>query len=208
MRILLLGGNGQVGFELQRSLAPLGDVVATTRSGRLPDGRPCEVADLSDPGSLPGLVARIAPDLVVNAGAYTAVDRAEDEPERRADRGDHADLDEVLHEDLLAARAERPAHARERRVVQELREQESHGIQEADREEGEGEADQDAVVVAHRLVVDQPLVGAGQPVVQRPLVAPGLLLLHRVVVEEGLEAVARRGVDRRQFRGRRRIHRR
>lgn len=81
MKILLLGGNGQVGFELQRSLAPLGEVVATTRSGQLPDGRPCEVADLSDPGSLPDLVARFAPDLVVNAGAYTAVDRAEDEPE-------------------------------------------------------------------------------------------------------------------------------
>lgn len=81
MKILLLGGNGQVGFELLRSLAPLGEVVATTRSGRLPDDRPCEVADLSDPGSLPALVARVAPDLVVNAGAYTAVDRAEDEPE-------------------------------------------------------------------------------------------------------------------------------
>lgn len=81
MRILLLGGNGQVGFELQRSLAPLGEVVATTRSGQLPDGRPCEVADLSDPASLPALVAEVAPDLVVNAGAYTAVDRAEDEPE-------------------------------------------------------------------------------------------------------------------------------
>lgn len=81
MRILLLGGNGQVGFELLRSLAPLGEVVATTRSGQLPDGRACETADLSDPASLPGLVARFAPDLVVNAGAYTAVDRAEDEPE-------------------------------------------------------------------------------------------------------------------------------
>jgi dTDP-4-dehydrorhamnose reductase len=81
MRLLLLGGNGQVGFELLRSLAPLGEVVATTRSGQLPDGRACEAADLSDPDSLPALVARIAPDLVVNAGAYTAVDRAEDEPD-------------------------------------------------------------------------------------------------------------------------------
>lgn len=80
MRILLVGGNGQVGFELLRSLAPLGEVVATTRSGQLPDGRGCEVADLAEPGTLPPLVARIAPDLVVNAGAYTAVDRAEDEP--------------------------------------------------------------------------------------------------------------------------------
>lgn len=81
MRLLLLGGNGQVGFELLRSLAPLGEVVATTRSGQLPDGRACKTADLADPASLPALVARIAPDLVVNAGAYTAVDRAEDEPE-------------------------------------------------------------------------------------------------------------------------------
>jgi dTDP-4-dehydrorhamnose reductase len=81
VKILLFGGNGQVGFELLRSLAPLGEVVATTRSGTLPDGRACEVADLSDPARLPALVAKIAPDLVVNAGAYTAVDRAEDEPE-------------------------------------------------------------------------------------------------------------------------------
>jgi dTDP-4-dehydrorhamnose reductase len=81
MRILLVGGNGQVGFELLRSLAPLGDVVATTRSGQLPDGRACETADLAAPDTLPALVARVAPDLVVNAGAYTAVDRAEDEPE-------------------------------------------------------------------------------------------------------------------------------
>ena len=81
MKILLLGGNGQVGYELLRSLSPLGEVIATTRSGQLPDGRNCEVADLSDPDTLPALVARIAPDLVVNAGAYTAVDRAEDEPE-------------------------------------------------------------------------------------------------------------------------------
>jgi dTDP-4-dehydrorhamnose reductase len=81
MRILLLGANGQVGHELRRSLAPLGEVVATTRSGELPDGGACEAADLAAPASLPPLVARIAPDLVVNAGAYTAVDQAEKEPE-------------------------------------------------------------------------------------------------------------------------------
>lgn len=80
MRILLLGGNGQVGHELRRSLAPLADVVATTRGGTLPDGSPCETADFSEPASLPSLVERIAPDLVVNAGAYTAVDRAEEQP--------------------------------------------------------------------------------------------------------------------------------
>lgn len=81
MKILLIGGNGQVGFELLHGLAPLGEVVATTRSGQLPDGRACLPADLSEPDSLTALVARVAPDMVVNAGAYTAVDRAEDEPE-------------------------------------------------------------------------------------------------------------------------------
>ncbi|KFN41741.1 hypothetical protein N790_12300 [Arenimonas malthae CC-JY-1] len=80
MKILLLGANGQVGHELRSALAPLGEVVATTRSGQLPDGTACETADLSEPGTLPALVSRLAPGLVVNAGAYTAVDRAEDEP--------------------------------------------------------------------------------------------------------------------------------
>jgi dTDP-4-dehydrorhamnose reductase len=77
MKILLIGANGQVGDELLRALAPLGEVVATTRSGRLDDGRACLTADLSDPASLPALVAGVGPDLVVNAGAYTAVDQAE-----------------------------------------------------------------------------------------------------------------------------------
>lgn len=77
MRILLFGANGQVGQELRRSLAPLGEVVATTRSGMLEDGTPCETADFDAPQSLPTLIERIAPDVVVNAAAYTAVDRAE-----------------------------------------------------------------------------------------------------------------------------------
>jgi dTDP-4-dehydrorhamnose reductase len=81
MKILLLGANGQVGHELRRSLAPMGTVVATTRSGELPDGVRCEVADFDDPNSLAELVNRSAPDLVVNAAAYTAVDRAEDDRE-------------------------------------------------------------------------------------------------------------------------------
>lgn len=79
MRILLLGANGQVGTELRRSLASLGDVVPGTRDGRLADGAPCEVADLDDPAALAALVDRIAPGVVVNAAAHTAVDRAEDE---------------------------------------------------------------------------------------------------------------------------------
>lgn len=79
MRLLLLGANGQVGHALRDALAPLGDVVCTTRSGLLPDGVACERADFDQPASLPALVERVAPDIVVNAAAYTAVDRAESE---------------------------------------------------------------------------------------------------------------------------------
>ena len=77
MRILLFGANGQVGHELRRSLALQGEVIATTRSGRLDDGSACETADFDRPDALHGLVERIAPGLVVNAAAYTAVDKAE-----------------------------------------------------------------------------------------------------------------------------------
>lgn len=78
-RILLLGANGQVGHELRRSLADLGDLILTTRSGLLEGGMACEVTDFDEPGSLNALVDRISPDIVVNAAAYTAVDRAEDD---------------------------------------------------------------------------------------------------------------------------------
>jgi len=77
--ILLLGANGQLGRELQRALAPLGTIVATTRSGVLPDGSACEVADFDQPGSLTALLDRLRPSVVVNAAAYTAVDRAEED---------------------------------------------------------------------------------------------------------------------------------
>ncbi|SEM44781.1 dTDP-4-dehydrorhamnose reductase [Pseudoxanthomonas sp. GM95] len=79
MKLLVLGGNGQVGFELLRALKPLGEVVATTRTGVLEDGTPCEVADFDQPQTLAALVDRIAPDVVVNAAAWTAVDKAETE---------------------------------------------------------------------------------------------------------------------------------
>ncbi len=73
MRLLLLGGNGQVGRELRRSLAALGELVVATRGGGAGDA----AADFDAPESLVGLIARIAPDVVVNAAAHTAVDQAE-----------------------------------------------------------------------------------------------------------------------------------
>lgn len=81
MRILLTGANGQLGTELRRSLAPLGQLLPATRTGTLPDGSCCERVDLDQPATLPAIVARLRPDVVVNAAAYTAVDRAEAEPE-------------------------------------------------------------------------------------------------------------------------------
>ncbi len=71
MKILLLGKNGQVGWELQRSLAPLGEVIALGSDS----------ADFTDLESLAKTVREIAPDVIVNAAAHTAVDRAESEPE-------------------------------------------------------------------------------------------------------------------------------
>jgi dTDP-4-dehydrorhamnose reductase len=81
MKVLLLGGNGQVGHELRRSLAPLGELTVTTRNGELPEGGVCETLDIYAPETFAPLFDRIAPDVVVNATAHTAVDRAEDEPD-------------------------------------------------------------------------------------------------------------------------------
>jgi dTDP-4-dehydrorhamnose reductase len=81
LKILLLGAAGQVGTELRRSLAGLGELVSATRGGKLPDGTVCEAADFDTPESLRPLILRTMPDVVVNAAAYTAVDRAESEPE-------------------------------------------------------------------------------------------------------------------------------
>jgi len=72
--ILLLGSTGQLGWELQRSLAPLGDVIALQRSDTL-SGRGC--GDLLDLDGLRETVRRLRPAVVVNAAAYTAVDQAE-----------------------------------------------------------------------------------------------------------------------------------
>ena len=75
MKILLLGKNGQVGWELQRSLAPLGELIALDRHSVGPCG------DLSNLAGLADTVRAIRPDVIVNAAAHTAVDRAESEPE-------------------------------------------------------------------------------------------------------------------------------
>ncbi len=75
MKILLLGKNGQVGWELQRSLAPLGEVIALDRHSQDLCG------DLGDLQGLARTVQTVRPDLIVNAAAHTAVDKAESEPE-------------------------------------------------------------------------------------------------------------------------------
>lgn len=68
--ILLTGGTGQLGWELKRTLASLGQVLAPGRDG----------LDLADPGSVRSAVRAAKPDLIVNAAGYTTVDRAESEP--------------------------------------------------------------------------------------------------------------------------------
>ncbi|MEN5059244.1 dTDP-4-dehydrorhamnose reductase [Luteimonas sp. TWI1416] len=81
MTTLVFGASGQVGRELLRSLAPLGAVQATTRSGRLADGAPCLQADFADAEAVVALLDATRPERVVNAAAYTAVDKAESEQE-------------------------------------------------------------------------------------------------------------------------------
>jgi dTDP-4-dehydrorhamnose reductase len=71
LRILLLGRHGQVGWELERSLAPLGEVKAYDRAG----------LDLADAPRLAAAVRALQPEAIVNAAAYTAVDKAESERE-------------------------------------------------------------------------------------------------------------------------------
>lgn len=80
-RLLVIGGNGQVGRELRRSLQPLGEVLVTTRDGQLHDGSTGIAADLADAAGLEALVRGLAPAAVVNAAAYTAVDKAETDAE-------------------------------------------------------------------------------------------------------------------------------
>ncbi|HEX4798374.1 MAG TPA: dTDP-4-dehydrorhamnose reductase [Burkholderiales bacterium] len=71
MKILLTGRNGQLGWELARTLAPLGELAAYDRT----------MLDLAKPDQIAAAVRSVKPDIIVNAGAYTAVDKAESEPE-------------------------------------------------------------------------------------------------------------------------------
>jgi dTDP-4-dehydrorhamnose reductase len=81
VRILLLGANGQLGctFLDHGGLAARGELTIATRDGALAHGGHGETADLSIPESLPALLDRVRPEVIVNAAAYTAVDRAEQE---------------------------------------------------------------------------------------------------------------------------------
>jgi len=76
MKILLLGKNGQVGWELQRALAPLGELIALDFDSPGPLG-----ADFSKPESLAATVRAVRPQIIVNAAAHTAVDKCESEPD-------------------------------------------------------------------------------------------------------------------------------
>jgi dTDP-4-dehydrorhamnose reductase len=74
LRILLTGSNGQIGWELRRSLPPVGEVFAFDHAS----------LDLAVPDRIVERVRQLKPELIVNAAAYTAVDRAESEPELAA----------------------------------------------------------------------------------------------------------------------------
>jgi dTDP-4-dehydrorhamnose reductase len=71
MKILLTGKNGQVGFELQKKLSVLGTVIATDR----------EELDLAHPEAIRDFISKTRPDIIINPAAYTAVDKAESEPD-------------------------------------------------------------------------------------------------------------------------------
>ena len=77
MKILLFGKDGQLGWELQRALAPLGEVIALGRSGTADTS-----VDLADAAASVAAVRTIAPQIIVNAAAYTAVDKAESDADR------------------------------------------------------------------------------------------------------------------------------
>lgn len=91
--ILILGAGGQVGSELQRSFADAGEVIAWDR----------KAADLSQPEELRAMIRRLGPAVILNAAAYTAVDRAESEPELAMTI--NGDAPRVLAEEAVKLRA-------------------------------------------------------------------------------------------------------
>lgn len=100
MKLLLLGKNGQVGWELQRSLAPLGELVALDRAGDAARGL---CGDLQDLDGLRETVRALRPDVIVNAAAHTAVDKAQSETDLA--RRLNAEAPAVLAEAAQAAGA-------------------------------------------------------------------------------------------------------
>ncbi|CAK0779685.1 dTDP-4-dehydrorhamnose reductase [Gammaproteobacteria bacterium] len=94
-RILLIGAHGQVGWELQRTLAVLGDVIPASDEGNYPFR-----VDLTRPDSIRQVFDRSAPSLVVNAAAYTAVDKAESD----RDTAQHVNADALETIGTLSAR--------------------------------------------------------------------------------------------------------
>lgn len=81
MKILVLGANGQLGRELVVAFSQLGEVVPSTRDGRSATGGSALAIDLEAPDRAVTTIGEVGADVVVNAAAYTAVDRAEEEPE-------------------------------------------------------------------------------------------------------------------------------
>ncbi|MGX2040980.1 dTDP-4-dehydrorhamnose reductase [Methylocaldum sp. MU1018] len=96
MKILLIGRDGQVAWELRRSLACLGETIALDR-------RSTPVLDLADPDSIRTSIRQIRPGLIVNAAAYTAVDRAEQESDLAFRI--NAEAPDILAEEALAVGA-------------------------------------------------------------------------------------------------------
>jgi dTDP-4-dehydrorhamnose reductase len=82
VKILLLGADGQLGYELQRTCAPLGDILPYTYTGKLSGRQACGQIDFAVEGARDARVREHKPAVVRNAVAHTAVDRAEDEPAR------------------------------------------------------------------------------------------------------------------------------
>jgi dTDP-4-dehydrorhamnose reductase len=80
MKVLLVGANGQIGHELRRLLIPFAELVSTTRTGALPGGGRALALDLNDATAIEDVISSVRPNAIINAAAYTQVDRAESDP--------------------------------------------------------------------------------------------------------------------------------